>query len=262
VTVTSAQRKLARGVEQVKALQAEAEAFGRSEAYIFDTKRERRAPNEIFCRCYATERVAPPDHWPMLAGEAIQNLRSALDHAVWQAWKNVQTNTGDGDHTQFVICDSPGDLSKSSWHLKGVPAPVRTVIKEAQPYKRWPQDPSHEFLAVLRDLSNMDKHRTLTVIGANVTFEMLGAAGEYEVEGWDYASGKRLGKGTTEISSFLVRRTDGELDEMSVQPSFTYGVRIEWVGIDYLKGMVHDIFVILTEIETGAKPHPFAPYPL
>jgi hypothetical protein len=263
VGLTSAQRKLARGVEQVKTLESEAEAFVGAKAYTFDTKRERRAPNEIFCRCYATERIAPPDHWPLLAGEAIHNLRSALDHAVWQAWRDVKTNTGDGGHTQFVICDSPGDFKKANWHLEGVPAPVRAIVERAQPYNRWPQAPTQEPLAVLRALSNADKHRTLAIVAGDVSFEMVGiGASGITIEGWDPASGKRLGNGTTEISSFTARSANGEINEMDVQPSFTYGVRIEWVRLAYLKGVVHDIFEILTEIETGAKPNPFAPYPL
>jgi hypothetical protein len=37
---------------------------------------------------------------------------------------------------------------------------------------------------------------------------------------------------------------------------------IERIGPDTLKMFVHDVFEIVTEIETGSPPHPFAAYPL
>ena len=259
---TSAQRKLARGIEQVETLKAEAQDFIDSEAYVFDTKKERRGPNELFCRCYATERIAPPGHWPLLAGEAIQNLRSALDHAIWQAWRSVDENTGDGDHTQFVICDTPGKFKDTKWRLEGVPAPVRAIVERSQPYNKLAEAPTRAILAVHRSLSNADKHRTLAVVAGDVEFEMIGIESHIFVTDWNLASGKRLGKGTTEISSFVAQSTEGELDEMDVQPSFTYGIRVEWVRLDFLRGVVTEVFEIVTEIETGAPPNPLDPYPL
>jgi hypothetical protein len=99
--MTSAQRKLAWGVEGVKRLQAEADAYRGRQAYTFDIERETRSPNEVQFRCFATEVEAPPGHWPLVAGDAIQNIRSALDHCIWAAWKSANPNAGDGDHTQF-----------------------------------------------------------------------------------------------------------------------------------------------------------------
>jgi hypothetical protein len=263
VTQTSAQRKLARGVEQVRTLNEEAEAFIDAEAYVFRTERERRAPDEIFCRCYATERIAPPDHWPLLAGEAIQNLRSALDHAVWQAWRSVKENTGDGDHTQFLICDSPAKFRALKWRLEGVPEAVRAIIERSQPYNRMPQAPARDILAIHRSLSNADKHRTLAVVAGDVEFEMIGHNANVVIEEWSLATGKRLGEGTTEVSSFVARSEDGsELDEMDVQPSFTYDIRVEWVRLDFLRGVVNVVYETLTEIETGSGPNPFGSYPL
>lgn len=261
--MSSSQRKLTRGAEQVKALQAEAEAFANSQAYVFHTERERRGPNELSFRNYATQRVALPDHWPLLAGEAIQNIRSALDHAVWTAWKGVKENTGDGDHIQFPICDTPRKWKDAKWHLRGVPAGVRATVKRAQPYNRWPERPTGAPIAVLRDMSNADKHRTLAIVLGVITFEMAGVESpEVKIKDWNYASGKRLGDGTTEVSSFIVYSTTGEIADVDVEPQFTYGVAIENVGPDTLKMFVHEVFELVTEIETGFPPHPFAAYPL
>lgn len=261
--MSSAQRKLYRGAEQIKTLQTEAASFAGSEAYVFETKLERRSQNELFYRNYATQRIAPPDHWPLLAGEAIQNIRSALDHAAWAAWRAIEENTGDGDRVQFPICDSPRKWKNAQGRLEGVPDSVRTVIESAQPYNRWPERPEGAPIAVLRDMSNADKHRRLALVVGAVTFEMAGVSLGYDIKDWSYASGKRLSEGTAEVSSFTVYSTDGsELDETKVTPQFSYGVAIESIGPDTLKMFVHEVFEIVTEIETGSPPPPFAPYPV
>lgn len=259
--MSSAQRKLARGVEQIETLYSEARAYVDSKPYLFDFQRERRAANQIFCRCFATEQHAPPDHWPLLAGEAIQNVRSALDHAVWAAWRGIETNIGTGDHTQFVLVDSPADFKRAHWRFEGVPEPVRALIERTQPYVRIPQSPAMDPLAVLRALSNADKHRTLNAVASVVGFEMVGADTGVKIEEWDAASGKRLGYGRTPISSFMAV-ADHDIAEMSVNPSFTYGVRIEGMPLSRLTGIVHDVFETINEIETGLPPNPFATYPL
>jgi hypothetical protein len=259
---SSAQRKLARGVEHVRTLQEEAEAWIGGESYVFWTKHERRAANELFCRCNAEMRTPLPDHWALLAGDAIQNLRAALDHSVWRAWQNVEENAGDGDHTQFPICDRPENFKASARQLEGVPGAVRATVERAQPYNRWPQAPDITMLSILRELSNADKHRALAVVATTVDFEMIGVGDRVKIEEWDIASGKPLPIGAAEISSFVARASEGEINEMDVQPSFTYDVRIEGLRLSVLRGIVTDVFEALTEIETGARPDPFAPYPL
>jgi hypothetical protein len=83
VTPSSAHRKLLHGVEHARRLLAEADAFTKADAYLFRTEVESQSPQEIRYRAVAIEQEAPPDGWPLLAGDAIQNLRSALDHAVY-----------------------------------------------------------------------------------------------------------------------------------------------------------------------------------
>lgn len=263
-SVTSAQRKLSRAVEQVRTLLEEADAYKRGHAYEFRPHFERMSQSEILCRCYASEREPPPEHWPLLAGEAVHNLRSALDNAIWASWSAVAGNTGDGRHTQFTIADTSEDFERwSRRQLDGVPSAVRGTVERAQPYVRWPSEPSREFLAVLRDFSNTDKHRNLAVVAAAVSFEMVGVGTNVVAEKWHYASGKRLGPGEKEISSFVARKTDGTtIEEADVQPDFLYAVEVESVPLDFLKGIVHNVFEVLTEIETGVRPSPSARYPI
>jgi hypothetical protein len=133
---TSAQRKFMRGVEHVKRLSAEAEAFENRDAYVFRTEIESRSTREITYRCLAIQREAPPDEWPFLAGEAIQNLRSALDHLVYAA-------SGGRSRAQFPIFTDACEFQVlGSGMLQRVPEPVRAVIEKAQPYRTFPPDPA------------------------------------------------------------------------------------------------------------------------
>ncbi len=43
---------------------------------------ESRTTNSVTYRCDATERRPPSDEWPLLAGEAIPDVRSSLDHVI------------------------------------------------------------------------------------------------------------------------------------------------------------------------------------
>jgi hypothetical protein len=83
-SMTSAQRKLKRGTEHVRTLLDEVRSYEEAGAYVFDSEREIRSETEAVYRCFAERQVAMPMHWPLLAGEAIQNLRSALDHLIYE----------------------------------------------------------------------------------------------------------------------------------------------------------------------------------
>jgi hypothetical protein len=85
---SSAQRKFFRGVAQVRELLAAADAFQSRDAYVFRTEVEAQSTHEIRYRSLALEQEAPPDDWPLLAGEAIQNLRASLDHM----WTSTPTS--------------------------------------------------------------------------------------------------------------------------------------------------------------------------
>jgi hypothetical protein len=162
---TSAQRKFLRGVGQVRQLLAEADDYEARDAYVFRTEVESRSAHEITYRSFAVEHEAPPDDWPLLAGEAIQNLRSSLDHMVYAA-------SGERGGTQFPIFTDPAEYQqKAPGMLRGVPAPVSATIEGAQPYRSWASDPAQVALEQLRLLSNLDKHRTLATVASAVEHE-------------------------------------------------------------------------------------------
>jgi hypothetical protein len=252
--LTSGQRKLKRGIEQVKTLCGEAQAFEDDEAYVFETERKARSPQEIEYRCFAVQRKTMADHWPLLAGEAIQNLRAALDHLVYE-------KSGGNRRTQFPIFTDRCEFQVlGKRYMKGVPKGVWAFIEEAQPYRFMPQDAAHHPLAQLSALSNLDKHRVLAAVVSAVTHEAVGKPREVELTWEEYASNKRLGAGKAHISTFVVRG-EAEAVDMDVEPMFSYEVRIEGRPLGVLRGIGHTVYKTFWEVDreqrmTGAEPFP------
>jgi hypothetical protein len=255
VTQSSARRKFDRGVGQVKTLLEEVKAYETADAIAFSSETERLGPDEILLRSYATEREAQPEHWPLLAGEAIQNLRSALDHLVYAA-------SGGGERTQFPIYKSAEDFSaRPKSVLKGVPEATVAAIERTQPYELAAQDPTAESLFVLRELSNADKHRVLATVTTAVMRESVGTREGVEGHWEEFATGAALGPGRRQISVFRARK-EGGIGSGELEPNFAYEVLIEGMPMPLLKGIVHRVYRILVEIETGEPLSAFAPYPL
>jgi hypothetical protein len=111
-----------------------------------------------------------PTKLPMLIGDACNNLRSALDHLLWQLWI-LQYPTFD-ESVYFPICDSESAFKKGSPENIGprraksvgtdkisLTDNQRAIIESLQPYKT--RNPA---LSFLRDVNNSDKHRLIQVI--------------------------------------------------------------------------------------------------
>ena len=253
VAPTSAQRKFFRGVGQVRSLLDEADAFEKRDAYVFRTEVESRSAQAITYRSFAVEREAPPEEWPLLAGEAIQNIRSSLDHIVYAA-------SGGQDRTQFPIFTDPDDFEeKAPGLLAGVPDSVRATIEKAQPYRDYPPDPAQAMLEQLRVLSNLDKHRTLATVVSAVHREGVGTQTGVKITWEKHGTGRPLDSGEAHVSTFTAASETADLD---VEPMFAYEVRIEGRPLSLLKGIVHDVYPVLVECETGVPLSPFAQYPL
>lgn len=98
-----------------------------------------------------------------IIGDYIHSTRSALDQLVWQL---VIVNGGTpGKHTQFPIAIEPDyfiekAITGKKAMLAGIPEHAVTYIRSQQPYERGNDAPNHP-LAILQDLWNTDKHKTI-----------------------------------------------------------------------------------------------------
>ena len=222
----------------------EVDAYEHGDAYVFRADVESSSAHEITFRCFAVEREAPPEEWPLLAGEAIQNLRSSLDHVVYAA-------SGGEDRTQFPIFTDTGKFNeKAPGMLQGVPESVRATIEKAQPYHDFPPAPAQAMLEQLRVLSNLDKHRTLTTIASAVVREGVGTLEDVTITWHKYATERPLGSGETHIPTFTASSGAG-VGELDVEPLFGYEVRIERRPLNVFKGILHDNDPIMVQSREG-----------
>ncbi len=107
----------------------------------------------------------PTIYWSLVAGDAVHNLRGALDHLMWQV---AILDRGGGvpeDRTQFPIVDDPAHLTgwPASVTMNQLTEPHRTLVAGYQPYNAGDLKDVHP-LAILRELSNQDKHRVLAIL--------------------------------------------------------------------------------------------------
>jgi hypothetical protein len=253
--MTSAQRKLKRGIEHVETLCGETKAFEDEQAYLFESERELRSPKEAVYRCFAVEQKAPPGHWPLLAGEAVQNLRSALDHLVYEL-------SGNNRRTQFPIFTDRCEFQVlGTRKLKGVSEAKRALIEKSQPYKFMPEDAAHHPLAVLSSLSNLDKHRVLATVVSSVAHEGVGIPDGVKLTWNEIATNKRLGAGKAHISTFTIV-SEGEIEDVNVEPMFAYEVCVEGRPVGTLRWIGNSVYRAFAEIDIGEPLPPLAHLPL
>ena len=101
--------------------------------------------------------------WSVMVGEILYNLRSALDHLVWQL---VLANGQEPNRqNEYPIVNDESKWSRKKERLKGVTPRVEAIIKSLQPYTGGlylPFDVSAFW--TLHTLCNIDKHRHLNMV--------------------------------------------------------------------------------------------------
>lgn len=150
-------RKIIRAEEHLKAIVNE---IARCKAHCVITKENN--PDTSGVKLIA-EFSEPPLILSIFAGDCLHNLRSALDHLVWQLVVTNPIPSVPSVNNQFPICSDPkawdSAVNTKRGRLDGVPSKAVAIIEEFQPYHFTP-DTIHP-LTWLRDLSNLDKHQTL-----------------------------------------------------------------------------------------------------
>ncbi len=96
----------------------------------------------------------PPRDMKILIGDVVGSLQKVLDYLVFEL---AQYNVGEEVHgTQFVIARSTKDFNKRKIRgLNGLKEHQIKIIEEYQPYN------GGEWLGLLNEMSNRDKHRAL-----------------------------------------------------------------------------------------------------
>jgi hypothetical protein len=163
--MTSGQRfsniilKVERAKKHVRALEGEVKVFLEREPYKVGVTLEQQSRRPAY---YLAAVEAVPDTLALIAGDAIQNLRSALDHLAFQI---VRFDTGadpiNPKDIYFPISETNAQYSKSlSKKLRGA---SRESIDKIDAFK--PYEGGNDQLCMLHYLNIIEKHRTLLAVG-------------------------------------------------------------------------------------------------
>jgi hypothetical protein len=169
--------KLDRADLHLAALDAEVSAWLAQDPYGLDGEFEPRpdlgqGPDVGLYHFRFREVVPLPAEWSVVVGDVVHNARGALDHLTWQL---VLANGNEPTaRTQFPICLTPKTFDdEAKTRLLGVSADDRTKITSAQPFadedvQGWTptQIKFEQPLAILKELSNQDKHRVIIATAA------------------------------------------------------------------------------------------------
>lgn len=154
--------KVERAREHIDALQEEIAAFVADHPYDVVVEFDSETGEQIARVATVKE---PPLRWSIIFGELGHNLRSALDHLVYQlaiiAGSNpAKTKTSFPIYTSCRAYWTPrkSQPSPRDVALEGVSDNARALIDSAQPYHGGDSAQSHP-LATLAWLTNIDKHR-------------------------------------------------------------------------------------------------------
>lgn len=169
IDLSGCRAKIKRADEHLNALYAEMQTF-------FEPYSNRRIVYDVFDRPWHIIVVRPlldelpPLRLSLICGDAVHNLRTALDHLVWQL---VLTEGNEpGKWNSFPIYSDPKAFTRDarSRKKKRGPGPLEgidpngeawAVIEGAQPYRA--DNPRANPLSMLHELDVIDKHRTLLI---------------------------------------------------------------------------------------------------
>ncbi|MBS0366582.1 MAG: hypothetical protein JSR67_12250 [Proteobacteria bacterium] len=158
--VRQVQLKVERAKKHIEDVQAEITRFLDTKPYGIGTKRDPQSGKLIY---YVTSVRETPPCLPLIAGDAIQCLMSALDHLAYQI---VCSDTGDRpphpDRIYFPIRASAEKYEAvKRGKMTGAVDATFEAIDALKPYKG-----GNAVLWALFQLNNIEKHRTLLTVGS------------------------------------------------------------------------------------------------
>lgn len=162
--INSARLKLSVASEHIEAIRDEARTFSSREPFVLDTRADGTETFEI--------QSEPPAEVAVLAGEAVYQIRSSLDHLAFELVKSNPSGASLPnnwqEHCLFPlklqlppgISRPPLDERHFTRQLPGISREAFAFIESLQPYYR--RGPAWD-MWLLAQLSNIDKHRHLNL---------------------------------------------------------------------------------------------------
>jgi hypothetical protein len=178
---------------------------------------------------------------PLIIGDCLHNLRSALDHLVLQVALLKGTSISDSeDKTSFPVVLDPNDfLSKTKRFADLVRCEALTAIEDFQPYKT-SNPPNTAFLWLLSELDIIDKHRLLVVVAQKIKMtEIAGTMGNAKRIVLDPKSDWKPREDGAEL--FTVEFSSGAPTKMHMEVQTATTVQFADTGLVCDGGIVEDV---------------------
>jgi hypothetical protein len=162
--VSSAEAKVERAEKHINEVEDQLLTFGNTDPYKFTAERNPNTRELIYrmVEVGAVPRIAPA------VGDAVHNLRSALDHLICSFSSRIEKYTG------FPIFDPSKKTSEGEEafeaKIDSIPPEAKQIVKRFNPY-----DGGNPILWRLHQLDILDKHKTLVTVAAS--FGLLDISG-------------------------------------------------------------------------------------
>jgi hypothetical protein len=155
-------RKIVRADKHISDLQIECDRFKESRPYIIDINRDSQTGETVYyLRC-----IEPiPCDIALIAGDVLNNLRSALDHVMWH-FASQHAPVPNEKSVYFPILGSAVsyDLLLRGEKIAYLRQNIIGVLDTIKPYKG-----GNDLLWKLHKLNNLDKHRLLIPVAHTYT---------------------------------------------------------------------------------------------
>lgn len=160
--------KIKRAKEHTTELQRQMRSFLETNPYKVGYKHDSATRKLIY---YVTSAEPTPDCLPLVAGDVIQNLMSALDHLAYQiVCRDTNDSPPNPNWIYFPVADDAQKYeAKKNGKMQGASADSFAAIDALKPYKGG-NDP----LWALYRLNNIEKHRLLLTVGSQAAGINLG----------------------------------------------------------------------------------------
>jgi hypothetical protein len=223
-SIDAANLKLIRAEEHIEAIRKHVASYSASD------------PHERTLQPNSKEKVSvsksPPLEISILAGEAVHQIRSTLDHLAFDLVKlnpsNIQLPANWEENCLFPLWlnppKKPAVYNCFSGKLPGISKQAFARIEGYQPYRG---TPIGHVLGTLAELSNVDKHRHLNLIKAR-----LDVREQISTLRGNYASIRRIEDGA-ELDPVADTWIDG-CEPVQVERSVTSGVSFDEPGLKEL----------------------------
>lgn len=233
--------KLERAQAHIQAVRQQTVAFTERDPapFGFRTEITDGPGNSRSYSLYAVVREAPPPELALPVGDAIQNMRSSLDHLAYQ----FATSKGRrSNKLQFpIFLDECRFKVLGPERMTSITGDERALIERVQPFNA--TDPATDNpLAILRKLSNLDKHRLLIPLITAVSATDVWVASDNADIRWTHLEGGPV-EHDAEIVAFTATPQDPSKD-MEVHAQSGLQIELADTGASFEIGVVDVLAMI------------------